>query len=148
MNLLFFILALVVLIYSSFVNTVDLSFNTYTYISLFILSSICGTYTILSVCEKIKQNRFLEFIGKNSLTIMIFHFLSFVPINLIIVFLYHLPLERILDYPTIKEYHWWWLLYSVVGVLGPLLINKIIIDFEKLLPRCFTFTFWFQKLNI
>lgn len=148
MNLLFFIIALVVLIYSSIINIVDLAYNTYTSILLFILSSICGTYSVLFVCKKIKQNSFLEFIGKKSLAIMIFHFLSFVPINLMIVFLYNLPLERILDYPTIKEYHWWWILYSVVGVLGPLLIDKIIIDFEKLLPRCFTFTFWFEKLNI
>ena len=147
MNVFLLIPAIAVVIGSSYINTVDLAYNTYTYFSLFILSSICGTYVILFVSEKIKQNYILEYIGQKSLSIMIFHFLSFVTINLVIVLLYDLPIERILDYPTIKEYRWWWLLYSAVGVIAPLLIDKIIVSLEKKLPRYLTITFWFEKLN-
>ncbi|WP_158589727.1 acyltransferase family protein [Flavobacterium sp. 120] len=139
--------AIAFVIGSSYINTVDLAYNTYTYFSLFILSSICGTYVILFVSEKIKQNYILEYIGQKSLSIMIFHFLSFVTINLVIVLLFDLPIERILDYPTIKEYRWWWLLYSAVGVIAPLFIEKIIVSLEKKLPRYLTNTFWFEKLN-
>ncbi len=147
MNVFLLIPAIAVVICSSFINKVDLAYNTYTYFSLFLLTSICGSYTILFVSEKIKQNYILEYIGQKSLSIMIFHFLSFVTINLVIVFLYDLPIDRILDYPTIKEYRWWWLLYSVVGVIIPLFIDKIILGIEKMLPHYLIITFWFEKLN-
>ncbi len=147
MNYFYLTLAIVVVLYSSFVNTVDLAYNTYTYISLFCLSSISGTYIILFVSEIISQNYILEYLGQKSMSIMIFHFLSFVIINLVIVLLYDLPMERILDYPTIKGYRWWWLIYSVAGVAFPLLIDAIIVMLEKRLPLYFKVTFWFEKLN-
>lgn len=147
MNVFLLIPAIAIVICSSYINTVDLAYNTYTYFSLFLLTSICGSYTILFVSEKIKQNYILEYVGKKSLSIMIFHFFSFVTINLVIVSLYDLPIDRILDYPTIKEYRWWWLLYSVVGVIIPLFIDKIIVGIERKLPPYFMITFWLEKLN-
>lgn len=143
----YFFTAFICVIGFSFINKVDMAHNTYTYFSLFILSSICGSYTILFVSEKVNRNSILEYIGKKSLSIMMFHFLSFVIINLVIVLLYALPIDRILDYPTIKEYRWWWLLYSVVGVIIPLFIDKIIFDFERTLPQYFTITFWLKKIE-
>lgn len=146
-NLIFFIMAAIVVMYSSCINTVDLAFNKYTYLSLFILSSICGSYCVLFISEKIKQHKTLEFIGQKSLPIMIFHFLSFVPINLLIVHIYDLQTERILDYPTIKEYNWWWILYAFMGITMPVFIDKIISGIESKIPSYFTFTFWFKKLK-
>jgi len=143
----YFITAFICVIGFSFINKVDMAYNTYTYFLLFILTSICGSYTILFVSEKVNRNSILEYIGKKSLSIMMFHFLSFVIINLVIVLLYALPIDRILDYPTIKEYRWWWLLYSVVGVIIPLFIDKIIFDFERVLPQYFTITFWLKKIE-
>jgi acyltransferase len=147
MNIYIVLLALVILLYATFTNSVDLAYNTYTSIWLFILSSVSGTYIIVYVSEKIKQNYFLEYIGQKSLSIMLFHFLSFVPINLVIVELYDLPIERILDYPTIVVYRFWWLLYVVTGVFMSLLIDKIITGFEKKLPKHITFTYYLEKLN-
>jgi fucose 4-O-acetylase-like acetyltransferase len=148
MNVFLLLPAIAIVICSSYINTVDLAYNTYSYFLLFILTSICGSYAILFISEKIKQNYILEYIGQKSLSIMIFHFFSFIVINLVIVFLYHLPIERILDYPTIKEFRWWWLLYSIVGVIIPLFIDKIIVGIERKLPLYFTITFWLEKLNI
>jgi hypothetical protein len=121
--------------------------NTYTNILLFIISSICGTYFILFISEKIKQNSILEFIGKKSLLIMLFHFLSFLIVNVIIVYVYDLPINRILDYPTIKDYKWWWLLFLFIGIFVSILIDEIILFLKSFFPSYFTVNYWFKKIN-
>jgi fucose 4-O-acetylase-like acetyltransferase len=148
MNIYIVLLALAILLYATFTNSVDLAYNTYTSIWLFILSSVSGTYIIVYVSEKIKQNYILEYMGQKSLSIMLFHFLSFVTINVVVVVFYDLPIEKVLAYPTIIDYNWWWILYSVMGVLGSLFINKWLTVFEKKLPHYFTFTYWLDKLTL
>jgi fucose 4-O-acetylase-like acetyltransferase len=111
-------------------NKVDLAYNSYSYLSLFIFSSLCGTYSIIYVCKSIKYKwRIIEYIGKNTLIIMALHFLAFKLISLIIILVYGLSMDKINDYPTIKEYHYWWILYSFVGISIPLLLGY---SFRKL----------------
>jgi hypothetical protein len=51
---------------------------------------------------------------------------------LIIVFVYRLPIDKINDYPTIKEYHYWWILYSFAGVSIPLLLGYSFRNLKKI----------------
>lgn len=141
----YFITAFICVIGFSFINKVDMAYNTYTYFSLFILTSICGSYTILFVSEKVNRNSILEYIGKKSLSIMMFHFLSFLIVNVIIVYVYDLPINRILEYPTIKDYNWWWLLFLFVGVFLSILIDEIILVLKSFSPPYFAVNYWFEK---
>ena len=143
----YFIPAFICVIGFSFINKVDMAYNTYTYFSLFILTSICGSYTILFVSEKVNRNSILEYIGKKSLSIMMFHFLSFLMVNVIIVYVYDLQINRILEYPTIKEYRWWWLLFLFVDVFLSILIDEIILVLKSFSPPYFAVNYWFEKLN-
>jgi hypothetical protein len=147
MKLSYSIIAFICVIGFSFINKVDMAYNIYTNILLFIISSICGTYFILFISEKIKQNSILEFIGKKSLPIMLFHFLSFLIVNGIIVYVYDLPINRILDYPTIKDYKWWWLLFLFIGIFVSILIDEIILFLKSFFPSYFTVNYWFKKIN-
>ena len=46
----------------------------------------------------------LDFIGKNTLTILTWHFLAFKLVSLSIIGIYDLPIERLAEFPVIKEY--------------------------------------------
>lgn len=138
----------IIVVCCSFFNSPDLAYNKYNSLFLFVLSGLCGTYMIMYISFKIKGNHFLELIGQNSITIMIFHFFSFVFINLIIVLWYALPVQNVLAYPCIKNYPYWWILYSFAGVFIPLVFNKIIIGAKRKLPQFLFLPYWFEKINI
>lgn len=60
----------------------------------------------------------LDFIGKNTLTILILHFLIIKLVSLVIIGIYDLPIERLAEFPVIKEYsqQGWWIVYFIVAM--------------------------------
>jgi fucose 4-O-acetylase-like acetyltransferase len=50
-NVFIAIISFVVVLLSALINTVDMAYNTYSYLSLFILSSLCGIYLIVYSCK-------------------------------------------------------------------------------------------------
>ena len=118
-----------VVLFSSFVNNIDMVFNSYSYKSLFILSSLCGTYFILYICKSIKYKwGGVEYIGRNSLIIMAFHFFAFKLVNLIFIVVYKLPLSKINDL-TIQKIFFGWIVYLLAGIAIPLFLGYC---FEKI----------------
>ena len=61
----------------------------------------------------------LDFIGKNTLTILILHFLIIKLVSLVIIGIYDLPIERLAEFPVIKEYsqQGWWIAYFIVAMV-------------------------------
>lgn len=71
-------------------------------------------------------SRYMIHIGNNTLTILTWHFLSFKLVSLFIIFYYHLPIERLAEFPVIEEYSQmgWFIFYLIIGTIVPLLFTK------------------------
>ena len=94
------------------------------FVLLFI--ALTGIYFNLYISEKLAQKniKLLSFIGENTIIIMALHFTCFKIINLIQVILYNYPGYMIAHFPVLYANDWWWILYSLVGVIIPLIIKK------------------------
>lgn len=99
---------------------------------LYILASICGFTLVMSLSLKIEMlnnfvTQFLCFCGNNTLPILTWHFLSFKLVSLFLVWKYSQPIERIAEYPQMREYsqHGWWMTYLIAGVAVPLILVLI-----------------------
>lgn len=95
-------------------------------------TAIIGTLMVFYVSKVIvKQqtvaNKWLVFIGNNTLTILTWHMLSFKIVNLMIIYAYSLPIARLAEFPVIEEYsqQGWFLLYFFIGVIVPMEMTKI-----------------------
>lgn len=67
-----------------------------------------GTYTNI-----------LNYIGKNTLTLLTWHFLTFKIVSLVIISIYDLPIARLAEFPVITEYskQGWWIAYFIVAMV-------------------------------
>lgn len=61
----------------------------------------------------------LDFIGKNTLTILTWHFLAFKLVSLLVIGIYDLPIDRLAEFPVITEYsrQGWWIAYFIVAMV-------------------------------
>lgn len=90
----------------------------------YILSASIATWCFYSLFEWMKEShgivaKVLIFIGKHTLTILTWHFLAFKLVSLVIIWLYHLPIERLAEFPVILEYSklGWWVAYFLVAMV-------------------------------
>jgi fucose 4-O-acetylase-like acetyltransferase len=80
---------------------------------------LAGVYLVLMLSKAIASQRLLEYIGRNSLTIIATQFLAFKLVSLVIIRVQGLPAYELAAFPVITGEHGWWLAYAVVGVLVP-----------------------------
>lgn len=70
-------------------------------------------------------SHFLDYAGKNSLYVLLFHITSFKLVHLVVIWLYNKPLTELADCPVISvDSTYLWVVYSMVGVGVPLAIMK------------------------
>ncbi|OMC93818.1 acyltransferase family protein, partial [Paenibacillus odorifer] len=84
----FFILSLCLLIILNQFGIIDVGRNIYTSAFFFLISTTSGVYVIIYISKKLSkfcEFRILKFIGRNTLTILALHFLSFKLVNLLII---------------------------------------------------------------
>lgn len=68
----------------------------------------------------------LKVLGKYSLHIMCLHLLAFKCVSLIIILVYHMPVERLAEYPVVNGINGlWWIAYTICGCVLPVLAVKI-----------------------
>ena len=93
------------------------------------ISALAGTLFCLGISHyitTIKQfraiNRFLLFIGNNTLDILALHFISFKVVSLIIIKIYRLDIAHLAEFPIIGEFgsNGWWVAYLLIGIFLPL----------------------------
>jgi fucose 4-O-acetylase-like acetyltransferase len=77
----------------------------------------------------------LDYIGKNTFTIMALHFLSFKLINIIQVNMYHLPFYMVAKFPVIDGSNGWWLLYSACGIFIPISLKYTVDMFTQKIKK-------------
>ena len=119
-------------------------YNTFPYA----ITAIIGTLMVLGISRHISKcnnwcKKILVYIGDNTLDILIWHFLCFKLVNLLIIGLYELPMNKLADFPVIEYHavHGWWLIYLIVGVCLPLLIGMLKDNVKSYLKDLLKFRF-------
>lgn len=78
-------------------------------------------------------------IGRNTLDILIWHFLAFKAVSYLIIHVHDLPIERLQDFPVMTETGTdgsYWVLYALVGVGASLAFGELIrLVTGKITPR-------------
>lgn len=87
------------------------------------IASLSTTISSINLCK------FFVYVSQKSLWIIGLHFLSFKLVSLCIIVFKQGILSELAYYPTINQLQYVWLLYTLVGILVPLVIEK---KFEKL----------------
>ena len=93
----------------------------------FMVTAVIGSMAILGLCRMFEQSQFgylrmtFNYIGNNTLTILTWHFSTFVLVNYIIIKIYHLPLVKLAEFPVIFEYNTkgWIFIYCTMGMIIP-----------------------------
>lgn len=109
-------------------NEVNMWQNIYKYKVLFIIGALCAIYftiyfsRVISRMGKTLVKKLIEYIGKNSIDILIWQFVFFRIIIAIQLFIEEGSISRLLEfYPTYITEGAWWLAYTLVGVFVPIL---------------------------
>lgn len=97
---------------------------------------IIGTITVIFISSKIKSSikNFFIFCGRNTISIMALHLLSFKIVSYIKIILYNLDIQKLADWPVIsntQQDNIFWIVYAAVGVLVPttiILLQKKLIS--------------------
>ena len=117
------------------INNVSVALNSYTYKSLFFLTGIIGSLSVLIFCKKYAEainikciKKQYEFIGKNTMGILIWQFVSFKLVMIIQILIYKMPWKKLCDFPVIYERSniVWVIMYTIVGIYFSILIYKIL----------------------
>ena len=89
-----------------------------------------GIIIVLFVSELIKKTAVsgaVQYIGKKSLSIMLFHTLAFKPVNLLLIAIYGRDMVYLASRPVIYDLpQFWSLLYLVVGIGLPICVDFVI----------------------
>lgn len=102
--------------------------NTPVTLLLYCLPAIAGTLMVFKLCSlwtEDAENRMqlaILYVGNHTLSILALHFLVFRFVTIMYVLLYSLPLSHLAEFPVIAESSYFWrLIYSIAGVVLPLL---------------------------
>ena len=119
------IISLLVIISFAQINNIEMSQSIYTYKILFIISSMCGIFLILTMSSVIEKmgDKALSYIGKNSIYILILHFIAFKIVILFQIYIYNDSLTKLNTFPILYYNNGWWIVYSVIGVFVPLILG-------------------------
>lgn len=103
-------------------------------IFIYYIAGITGALGILNLSGKItgKAQQLLDSVGTKTLYILVFHMISFKLVSLIKIKQFGLPMASLSDFPVIGEYNnYYWIIYSVVGVLVPIVLWYLEFYVEK-----------------
>lgn len=127
-NLILFIISIVILFeaYQISGRFVDLASSTIVNPFFFIFVSTVGIYVSWYLSHLIMNNDYLAsavaFVGTYSLHIMALHFLAFRGVSYIYVWIHELPLTKISSAIYLDKN--WWLVYSFVGIIMPVILMR------------------------
>ena len=113
------------LVGSFFRNNMEMALVSYSnkIFAPYLLIATLATWCFYSLFEKMHTaegtcTNVLNYIGKNTLTILTWHFLTFKIVSLVIISIYDLPIARLAEFPVIYEYaeQGWWIAYFCVAI--------------------------------
>lgn len=119
--------SLAILMIGNQFGSIELNINFTSNPLFFLLVSVSGWVLLYSIAKSIqnyKYSKAIVFIGRNTMPILIFHFLAFKLINLIGILIYNMPIELTGTFPILFYGGFWWIAYTIAGITLPLLIKK------------------------
>ena len=127
-NCIKFIVSFVILVILNKYGNIELakmSINIAYYISV----SIAGWYFIYELAYFISKSnkiaKILQYIGKNTMPILILHFIAFKVINIIGVLILNQDRSLISKFPVAFKNNYIWIVYTVSGIILPLYFNEL-----------------------
>ena len=114
------------LVGSFFRNNMEMALVSYSnkIFAPYLLIATLAIWCFYSLFEKMNTAQgtctiILNYIGKNTLTILTWHFLTFKIVSLVIISIYDLPIARLAEFPVITEYskQGWWIAYFIVAMV-------------------------------
>lgn len=109
-------------------------------IFIFYITAMAGSFGILNASGKItgKAQELLDSVGTKTLYILVFHFISFKLVSLLKIKQFGLSMTSLSDFPVIPEYNeYYWIIYSIVGVLIPIALWYLEFYIEKGVKKLF-----------
>lgn len=129
MRIVILIFCLIMLLILNNFGTIEISQNKYTNILYFISVSLLGWYFIYELSyfvSKIKIfTNILTYIGKNTMPILILHFVAFKLVNIIGVIITKENITMISVFPIAFKEEGIWIIYTIFGIMIPLLVSRI-----------------------
>lgn len=113
------------------VGSISIVGNSYFNPIYFIAMSITGWIYVWCISQILLEidlpiHTVLKLISRHSVAIIAMHFLCFKIINLIEVICFNYEYYRIAQFPVLVSDGGWWILYTTVGIIIPLVIDTII----------------------
>lgn len=131
-----FLIVLSILLISSIDIKIAMVDNYYSNHLLFLPLSLMGIYIIFYISINLKKNKILKnifsYLGRNTLIILALHFLCFKIVTFSQILFYRKSL-KLLSNTILYSNGIWWICYSVVGILIPLVINKVCINLKNII---------------
>ncbi|WP_403559075.1 acyltransferase family protein (plasmid) [Cetobacterium somerae ATCC BAA-474] len=120
------------------INIIDIANRKYSEIYLFLPVTLCGIYLSLyatNLLDNVKCiNNILSFIGIKSYVIMCFHIVSFKFLSFCYIVSNKLNIERLIEFPILKETNIAYL-YILFGIFLPILVDIILVFFKSKLTK-------------
>lgn len=118
-------------------GSANMGANQYKFPFLFIVGALMASYAILYLCKEfdlrvkilMPVKKFLMYLGKHSIDIVIWQFVAF---RIVIILQMYLNSEEITwsgvlsYYPCYSTDHGWWIVYTLVGLLVPVLFCSLL----------------------
>lgn len=138
-NLVYFIVGIVYLYINTKYGNISMGSNQYgSSPTFFIVNALIGIYLSYCVVKFISIryiNNILIFLGKNTITILALHIISFKLVNYLQIKIYKYPIEYLSAFPYIDGSNGWWILYSFVGIIIPALLILLKYSILKLFNK-------------
>lgn len=120
---------------------IELAQNQFTSVPLFILASITGWCWVYALAALLNRQEvvahMLALVGRYSLFILALHFLSFKCVNALQTLLFNCPSYMTAAFPTLCTEKGWWLIYTIAGIILPILGGKALQHLHTLLSAKF-----------
>ena len=116
----------IMLVVNSGFGSIELSENEYGSPWFFLASALMGIYANIYLAKIIaasSKSSLLDAIGKNTITIMALHVLSFKAIHLVQIYLNSYDFRALSSFPILDGSQGWWIAYSAAGIVIPFLIK-------------------------
>ncbi|MCD8328848.1 MAG: hypothetical protein LUC25_07135 [Ruminococcus sp.] len=102
----------------------------------FIICSISGTamcYAVGCLLGRTPLASGLSYMGKHTLPIVMFHFAAFKLVTVLQILIYKEPIEALETHGYLYSNGGWWICYTIVGIVVPLLIYLLYSKVKTLL---------------
>lgn len=131
------IICLLLLYLLSSKGKVNMSTGQITNVIFFLICSIAGWFLLYSIalCNGIKDNILLIYIGQHTLSILAFHFLAFKIVTFIYLWISNKNMLRLATFPVIKNVPFLWIPYTICGITIPLILGTLFARCKNIMQK-------------